>query len=144
MPKVSYRDINTPYDELVHNGIEYSVCKEYHHISRHKGLRQVVHNPARTDERFIALETPNPFATHVDVTYYEVPTYEENRLDLIAKKLLGAAGYSWVIAYFNNIEDGFTVKPGQKLKVPKQLTSLFNTGEILQSVSPLALNLGSE
>lgn len=138
------RDINTPYKELEHKGIEYSVCKDYDHISRYKGLRQVVHNPADSEERFIALETPNPFTTNVEVDYYEVPTYQENRLDIIAQDKLGSASYSWVIAYFNRIEDGFTVKPGQKLIIPKQFTSLFNKGEILQSVSPLALNLGSE
>lgn len=138
------RDINTPYKELEHKGIEYSVCKDYDHISRYKGLRQVVHNPADSEERFIALETPNPFTTNVEVDYYEVPTYQENRLDIIAQDKLGSASYSWVIAYFNRIEDGFTVKPGQKLIIPKQFTSLFNRGEILQSVSPLALNLGSE
>lgn len=140
----TYRDINTPYKELEHKGIEYSVCKDYAHISRHKGLRQVVHNPTEVDERFIALETPNAFTTNTEVEYYEVPTYEENRLDVIAQAKLGSASYSWVLAYFNGIEDGFTVKPGQKLKIPKQFTSLFNTGEILQAVSPLALNLGSE
>lgn len=138
------RDINTPYKELEHKGIEYSVCKDYDHISRHKGLRQVVHNPADSEDRFIALETPNPFTTNVEVDYYEVPTHQENRLDIIAQDKLGSASYSWVIAYFNGIEDGFTIKPGQKLIIPKQFTSLFNKGEILQSVSPLALNLGSE
>lgn len=138
------RDINTPYKELEHKGIEYSVCKDYDHISRHKGLRQVVHNPIDSEDRFIALETPNPFTTNVEVDYYEVPTHQENRLDIIAQYKLGSASYSWVIAYFNGIEDGFTVKPGQKLIIPKQFTSLFNKGEILQSVSPLALNLGSE
>ena len=140
----TYRDINTPYKVIEHKGIEYSVCKEYDHISRYKGLRQVVHNPADIATRFIALETTNPFSTNTDVEYYEVLTHEENRLDLIAKAKLGSATYSWVIAYFNNIEDGFTIKPGQKLLIPKQLTSLFSAGEILQSVSPLALNLGSE
>lgn len=138
------RDINTPYKELEYKGIEYSVCKDYDHISRHKGLRQVVHSPTDNEDRFIALETPNPFTTNVEVNYYEVPTYEENRLDIIAQDKLGSSSYSWVIAYFNGIEDGFTVKPGQKLIIPKQFTSLFNKGEILQSVNPLALNLGSE
>lgn len=139
-----YRDINTPYKVIPYSGIEYSVCREFDHISRYKGLRQVVHNPADIADRFIALETSNPFATNLEVEYYEVPTYEENRLDVIAYNKLGNAAYAWVLAYFNSIEDGYTVRPGQVLMIPKQFTALFNTGEILQSVSPLALNLGSE
>lgn len=133
----------TPYKELDYSGIQYGVCFDYQHISRYKGLRQVVHNPSNTD-RFAAPETPNPFHTNMQVEYYTVPAYEENRLDLIANKFLGSADYSWVLAYFNSIEDGYTVYEGQKLIIPKSLTSLFNKGEILESVSPLALNLGSE
>lgn len=138
------RNINTPYKILDHAGIEYTVCHDFDHISRYKGLRQVIHSPTALDERFIALETCNPFQTHTEISYYTVPSYEENRLDVIAYKFLGDSSYSWVLAYFNNIEDGFTVKQGQTLKVPANFTALFNTGEVLQSVSPLALNLGSE
>ena len=86
-----YRDINTPYKVIPYSGIEYSVCREFDHISRYKGLRQVVHNPADIADRFIALETSNPFVTNLEVEYYEVPTYEENRLDVIAYNKLGNA-----------------------------------------------------
>lgn len=138
------RDILVPYDELEYMGIEYAVCRDYSHISRYKGIRQVVHNPSDSSQRFIAPEVTNPFRSNIEVIYYEVPTSRENRLDLIANEKLGSANYSWVIAYFNNIADGFTVKAGQILKIPKRFTDLFGNGEVLQSISPLALNLGSE
>lgn len=132
-----------PYRVLEHEGIQYSVCRDFGHISRYRGLRQVTH-VAATPERFVALETPNPFTTHAEVRYYEVPATEENRLDLIADKLLGDATYSWILAYFNNISDGFTVKEGQRLCYPESITSLFDNGELLASVSPMMLNLGEE
>lgn len=132
-----------PYNEIDHRGIQYGVCRDFNHISRYNNLRQVVHSPGDID-RFVTLETPNPFTTRSDVLYYDVPATEENRLDIIANKYLGSASYSWVIAYFNGIEDGYTVREGQRLMIPKQFTSLFNKGEVLASVSPLALNLGTE
>lgn len=138
------RDINKPYKSLDHKGIEYSVCKDYDHISRYRNLRQVVHNPNDVNDRFISLETVNTFLTTCEIEYYEVKQTEENRLDLIAKNKLGSATYSWVISYFNSIDDGFTVRPGQRLKIPRDFTSLFNTGELLEPVNPLSLNLGSE
>ena len=61
-----------------------------------------------------------------------------------AYKFLGSAQYAWVIAYFNNIEDGFSVYAGQKIRIPKTITQLFEKGECLASVSPLTLNLGTE
>ncbi len=134
----------TPYKVLDYQGIEYNVCYNYNHISRYKGLRQIAHNPDSTTDRFIALETSNPFKSNVEVIYYDVPTYRENRLDLIANDLLGSASYSWVIAYFNNIEDGFTVVAGQRLQIPKTFASLFNNKEILASIPANRLNLGSE
>lgn len=133
----------TPYKELEHKGINYTTCRDFGHISRHKGLRQVVHNPDDED-RLVVLETPNPFFTNVEVIYYVVPATEENRLDIIAHKHLGSASYSWVIALCNRIEDGFTVREGQKLVIPKSFYDLFNKHEILASVNPLSLNLGSE
>lgn len=141
---MKFYDTLQPYDILEHNGIQYGVCRDFDHISRYRRLRQVIHSPADIKERFVALETPNPFETHSDIIYYEVPGYEENRLDLIAYKLLGSAQYAWVIAYFNGIEDGFTVQQGQKLVVPKTFAQLYNKGEVLASVSPLTLNLGTE
>lgn len=137
-------DINHPYQEIPYEGIQYTNCKDFGHISRYKGLRQVVHNPDNTDERYMALETVNPFTTNADVDYYEVPSRYENRLDIIAYEELGSASYAWVIAYFNNIEDGFSVHEGQLIKIPKNISSLFNSGEILQTVPALGLNLGSE
>lgn len=137
-------DINHPYQEIPYEGIQYTNCRDYGHISRYKGLRQVIHNPDNTDERYMALETVNPFTTNADVDYYEVPSRYENRLDIIAYEELGSASYAWVIAYFNNIEDGFSVHEGQLIKIPKNISSLFNSGEILQTVPALGLNLGSE
>ena len=137
-------DTLRPYDVLEHKGIQYGVCRDFNHISRYRRLRQVVNNPQDQQDRFITLETPNPFETNTAVTYYEVPEYETNRLDVIAYKTLGSAMYAWAIAYFNGIEDGFTVHAGQKLKIPTTITQLFEKGECLASVSPNTLNLGSE
>lgn len=139
-----YYDTTVPYQVVDHKLIQYSVCRDFDHISRYKGLRQVVHNPDELAERFVALETPNPFETHTDIKYYTVPFNRVNRLDLIAQEQLGSAQYSWVIAYFNAIEDGFTAVAGQQLKIPTSVTALFNTGEILASVNPMSLNLGEE
>lgn len=134
-----------PYVELEHKGIDYSVCRGFDYISRYRGLRQVIHNPDDQSERIVALESPNPFiSTNTDVTYHEVTSSEENRLDLIAYKYLGSAKYGWVIAYFNSIEDGFSCATGQKLMIPNSITALMQSGEILQNVSALKLNLGSE
>lgn len=133
----------TPYRIIPYEGIVYGHCREFDHISRYRTLRQVTHNENQSD-RFIALETPNPFTTNCEVTYYTVPSYEENRIDIIAYKTLGSAQYAWVIAYFNQLEDGFSVPEGMKLRIPKSITSLFNRGEILAPVSATTLNLGRE
>lgn len=140
---MKFYDTLIPYEVLEHKGIQYTVCRDFSHISRYKGLRQVIHCP-QDESRFISLETPNQFSTNIDVMYYDVPAVEENRLDIIAHKYLGSASYSWVIAYFNGIEDGFTVYEGQRLKIPKSVSSLFNKGEILAPVPAMQLNLGSE
>lgn len=132
-----------PYCEIEHKGIQYTTCREYSHISRYACLRQVVHNP-RYSDRFIALETPNSFSSNVDVVYHDVKAHEENRLDLIAYQYLGTAQYAWVIALFNNIQDGYTIHEGQRLAIPTNISSLFGKGEILAPVSALKLNLGSE
>ena len=136
-------DTTKPYKEIQNDGIQYTVCRDYGHISRYRGLRQVIHEGSGT-ERYMALESPNPFSSNVDVTYHDVTTAEENRLDIIARNYLGSSSYAWVIAYCNNIEDGFTIFPGQRLIIPLNLTSLFNKGEILAPVSALSLNLGAE
>ena len=137
------RDLTKPYDEIEHEGIAYSTCRDFNHISRYRNLRQVVHCLDTTD-RYVTLETSNPFVTHTEVKYHEVTVPEENRLDLIAEKELGSATYGWVIAYFNSIEDGYTVREGQKLVIPDSVTALLNNGEILAPVSALRLNLGEE
>ena len=138
------RDLTRPYKQIEHQGIVYSVCREFDHISRYRNLRQVVHCPDNTEDRYVTLETPNPFITHTEVKYHEVSAIEENRLDLIAEQELGSATYSWVISYFNRIEDGFTVREGQKLIIPTSVTALLNNGEILAPITALKLNLGEE
>lgn len=137
------RDLTKPYDDLEHRGIAYSVCREFDHISRYRTLRQVIHNPNDLD-RYVTLETPNPFTTHTEVKYHDVTADEENRLDVIAEKELGSPTYGWVIAYFNQIEDGYTVREGQKLQIPQNITALFDKGEILEPKTALVLNLGQE
>ena len=135
----------SPYQEIDYKGIQYAPCRDFSHISRYRGLRQVIHSPLDVEDRFLALETPNAFVTsNTDVIWHEVLGVEVNRLDLIAAKYLGAASYAWVIAYLNQIEDGFTCRLGQKLKIPKSITDLMRQGEILQSVTALTLNLSSE
>lgn len=141
---MQYLNTLEPYDRLDHVPIQYGTCRDFDHLSRYRGLRQVVHDPSNELTRFIALETPNPFESNTDVIFYEVPIVEENRLDLIALKLLGSVQYRWVIAYFNKIEDGYTCKEGQVLICPKSVTALFNKGEVLAPINPLQLNLGTE
>lgn len=141
---MKWYNTTTPYEVLEHKGIQYGVCRDYSHMCRYRRLRQVINNPDDISDRFIDLETPNPFETHSEVIYYEVPASEENRLDVIAFNLFGSAQYSWIISYFNDIQDGFTVNAGQRLVIPKALTQLFEKGECLASVSPLTLNLGTE
>lgn len=134
----------SPYKVLPRTGIQYSVCRDYDHICRHRNLRQVVHGPDASD-RFMALETPNPVVeNNLSFVYHEVTPDEENRLDVIAYNYLGSASYSWTIAYFNAIQDGYTVRPGQVVRIPSNITSLMTTGNIMQSVTALQLNLGSE
>ena len=133
-----------PYEEIDYKGISYDVCVDYDHISRYKGLRQIIHNFDEFAERYTSLETANAFSSTADVIYYDVPSEYEDRLDVIAYKFLGSASYAWVIAYFNNIPDGYTVYEGQRLQIPKNLTSLFNSGEVLAPIPVLALNLGAE
>ena len=141
---MKWYNTTTPYEVLEHKGIQYGVCRDYSHMCRYRRLRQVINNPDDISDRFIDLETPNPFETHSEVIYYEVPASEENRLDVIAFNLFGSAQYSWIISYFNDIQDGFTVNAGQRLVVPKAITQLFEKGECLASVSPLTFNLGTE
>lgn len=138
------QDLTTPYATIDYGGIVYSTCKDFDYISRYRNLRQVVHRPDDVEERTVTLETVNPFVTNTEVKYHEVTVSEINRLDLIAEAELGSATYGWVIAYFNKIEDGFTVREGQKLIIPNNVTTLLNQGEILAPITALRLNLGEE
>lgn len=143
--KINIQGHNTlvPYKTIQYHGIQYAFCRDFDHISRYRGLRQIIHGP-NDRNRSMTLEVPNPFHSTAEVYYYKVPYQERNRLDIIANKLLGSARYAWIIAYFNRIEDGFTVNEDQKLAVPKKFTSLFNSGEVLASVPVNILNLGYE
>ena len=134
----------TPYKVIEYEGIQYGVCRDFKHISAYRGLRQVTHNPITVEDRYVALETPNPFTTNSTVAYYDVPAYQENRLDIMSEELLGDATYSWVLSYFNSISDGYTALTGQRIVVPRAITALFNKQEILAPVNPTALNLGTE
>ena len=136
-------DTLKPYKIIPYSRIDYTTCRGFNHISRYRGLRQIIHNPEQ-DTRFIALENINPFETNLAFKYYEVPITEVNRLDLIAKKFYGSAQYSWIISYYNNIEDGYSVREGQKLLILKNFTDLFANGELLASIPAMQLNLGSE
>lgn len=139
-----FYDTLTPYKTVKRKGIQYTVCCDYSHISRYRGLRQVIFHPV-DDDRFIALETPNAIVSNkLPIKYHTVTALEENRLDLIANAELGSANYAWTIAYLNGVLDGFTVHEGQRLVVPANITALFSAGELLAPVSPSVLNLGSE
>ncbi len=137
-------DTTIPYQEVEYNGIEYTTCKDFEHISRYKRLRQVIHYLA-DNSRFLTLEIQNYYQTNnVDIEYYTVPADRENRLDLIAYEYFNSASYSWIISYINGISDGFTVHEGQILLIPTSLTSLFGSGNILSSIPVTSLNLGTE
>lgn len=138
-------DTTQPYRKLDYQYISYSVCRDYDNISRYRGLRQVVHSPYTPENRFISLESPNSFTTNdTAITWHTVTGTEVDRLDLIAFHTLGSAEYRWVIAYFNKIEDGYTCYVGQKLMIPNNISDLMKSGEILQEVPALSLNLGTE
>lgn len=141
---IRFYDTLIPYKTLPNKPIQYGVCKDFDHISRYRGLRQVLHNVQPVD-RFVSLETPNPFETKLDnMRTHEVSYSEQNRLDIIADKYLGSASYAWIIAYINAIEDGYSVYEGQKLKIPHNITELMQSGELLQSIPVMQLNLGVE
>lgn len=137
-------DTTKPYEEVNYKGIEYTVCKDYDHISRYKRLRQVIHLLEGSD-RFISLEIQNGYNyKDLSIEYYEVTTRTENRLDLISYSYFGTASYSWIIAYINGISDGYTVLEGQVLMIPTAFSELFSSNCVLSAVSPTSLNLGTE
>lgn len=133
----------TLYKEVKRDPIQYTYCVDFKHISRYNPLRQVIHQ-GLSDDRYISLETVNPFTTEMKFGYYVVTHEKENRLDLIAQEQLGSASYAWVIAYVNGIQDGFTAVEGTTLAIPLSIGSLFDKGEILQTLPATKLNLGSE
>jgi hypothetical protein len=141
--KPIYYDTLNPYKVIPYNGIQYTVCRDFNHISRYKGLRQVVYNASEKD-RFIVLETPNSTESKASYRYYTVPKIEQNRLDLIANKFYGSSSYSWIISYMNGIEDGYTVYSGQRIKILNNFSDLFSKGELLASIPAMTLNLGNE
>lgn len=140
---MKFPDTWEPYKVVERDLIQYTYCRDFRHISRYKGLRQVIHE-GRSLDRYMSLETVNTIPEGSEVRYYVVPHRLENRLDLIAEEQLGSATYAWVIAYFNKIQDGFTVVEGTKLAIPITISSLFENGQILSSVTATKLNLGSE
>lgn len=137
-------DTTKPYQEIDYHGIEYTVCKDFSHISRYKRLRQVIHYLEGTD-RFKTLEIQNDYDyENLGIEYYEVTVQTENRLDLISYKFFGTASYNWIISYINGISDGYTVFEGQILLIPTALSDLFSSGNIFSAISPTSLNLGTE
>ena len=138
-----FQNINTQYKEVKRDPIQYTYCRNFNYLSRYKSLRQVIHE-GNSKGRFVAFETTNAFNSYCKTKSYVVTPDKENRLDLIAQEQLGSASYAWVIAYFNNLADGFTVLEGTTLIMPVSITALFDKGEILSSISVNKLNLGSE
>lgn len=136
-------DTTKPYKVVDYKGIEYTVCKEFDHISRYKRLRQVIHY--LESNRFITLETQNSYDySNLEIEYFIVPNELENRIDLISYKYFNSTSYSWVISYINGIQDGYTVYEGQVLMIPIHITDLFKSGGVLSAVSVTSLNLGTE
>jgi len=144
LPKPIYYDTLIPFHTIEHEGIQHMVAKDFNHISRYKGLRQIGHFPFDNEKRFVTLEIPNPIFSQAPYFTYKISHAEQNRLDLLAYKFYGSAQYSWIISYFNEIEDGYTVHEGQEIKILKNFTDLFNKGEMLAPVPPFSLNLGVE
>lgn len=141
---MNFPDTWNRYAEVERDPIQYTYCVDYKHISRYRALRQVIHQGLSPD-RFVALETTNPIPVPTaNIKYYTVPANRANRLDLIAAEQLGSAQYAWVIAYINKISDGFTALEGTQLIIPTSLTSLFEKGQLLESVTTTKLQLGSE
>ena len=137
-------DTTRPYKELETGGIEYTVCKDYLHISRYRRLRQVIHHN-EDGRRMETLEIQNEYDySNVEVEYYEVFQDRVNRLDLISYDYYGTTSYSWVIAYVNGIQDGYTVFEGQILMIPKNISELFKSGCVLASVPATSIKLGVE
>jgi hypothetical protein len=113
---------------------------DFRHISRYRGLRQIVD----IDNNHISLESTNPWQSRLPVRWHTVTQKQENRLDIIAKDIYGSEMYSWVVVRMNNISDGFTVNAGTKIAVIDNFFDLINKGEILAAIPPFTLNLRQE
>lgn len=138
-------DTTSAYKQVKYDGIEYAPCKDYTFISRYRRLRQVIHYTENQSKRFVTNEVQNAYDyNNIRVTYFEVTKELENRLDLVSYKFYNSTSYSWILAYLNEIPDGFTIHAGQLLTIPTSITELFSSGCILASVPPTSLNLGTE
>ena len=137
-------DTTCAYKEVDYHGIEYTMCKDYEHISRYRRLRQVIHYLEGTD-RFMTLETQNKYSySGVTYEYYTVTVDRENRLDLISYDYYNTISYAWLIAYVNGISDGYTVYEGRTLIIPTSITDLFGNNRILSPIPVSTLSLGTE
>ena len=73
MIDMKFYDTLVPHKTIEYKGIQYTVCRDYSHISRYRGLRQVVFMP-NDPERFIALETPNAIISNkLSVKFHTSP-----------------------------------------------------------------------
>lgn len=55
---------------------------------------------------------------HNGLNTYVVTSSEENRIDIVAHKLYGAAALYWILCYVNNISDPLTLPVGKILFYP--------------------------
>lgn len=49
-----------------------------------------------------------------------------DRMDKLANRYLGDDQYGWVICYFNNIVDPFSVEPGRVILIPMDVNLVLN------------------
>lgn len=57
---------------------------------------------------------------------------EEGRLDMISAQYYGSSLYWWAIAYASNIYDPFSIRPGDKLRIPSLPTILGLKGVMIE------------
>ena len=53
---MKYYDTLGTYRPLEHVPIQYGVCRDYGHLCRYRGLRQLVHDPSDEAERFVSFQ----------------------------------------------------------------------------------------
>lgn len=101
---------------------QYVVPYNIHSFSRYKHIDELlVDNGDNTQTTIKATLGPIdlgiiPFG---QLPIYVVPSYEENRIDLIANKLYGSSSLYWVLCYINNIADPLKIEAGRILFVPE-------------------------